>query len=430
MNTAVLLISLASIILALKATLGILGAFKKNSYFSSLVFFLLYIAIGIITGLLVERVSFNELASFILRPPALFLIAGLEILIAIGMIVFGLGKLKNSHFINRYEKYFSLLIALPCPFTLVFIALTMSYFQKVLVGISNMGISVGCIIAYFLVVGLVSTLALRSKYWTQISPKLTIMLGILFITMVFFLPSLLSNQDSIPNRGGIMHTLTQILYLVSNAHLIPVIIALILLFGLSLILLGRQLSEYLERKENAKKVRECWQILEEFKESNNKIIVPEEILELFKGKCISGYLGKFLDVVGNSLGNELKIRKIIDDLELDMSHRVERMVLTTRIGPMLGLMGTLIPMGPALTHLAAGNLGEMANQMIVAFATTVLGLTVGGVAYFISLVQRRWYLEELNNIEYLSELIISHLKKDTHQRRSVDNGKELSLEAK
>ncbi len=407
MNTTVLLISLAGIILALKATLGIFGL-KKNYCFYPF-FFLLYIAIGIITGLFVERVSFNELASFILRPPALFLIAGLQVLIAIGMTVFGLEKLKNSHFINRYEKYFSILITLPCPFTLVFIALTISYFQKVLVGISNIGISVGCIIAYFFVVGLLLTLALRSKHWTQISPKLMIMLGILFITMVFFLPLLLSNQDSIPNRGGgIMHTLTQILYLISNAHLIPVTIALILLFCLSLILLGRHLSEYLEREENVKKVRECWQILEEFEESNNKITVPEEILEFFKGKCISGYLGKFLDVVGGSLRNKLKIRKIIDDLELDMSHRVERMVLATRIGPMLGLMGTLIPMGPALTNLAAGNLGEMANQMVVAFATTVLGLTVGGVAYFISIVRRRWYLEELNNIEYLSEIISSH----------------------
>ncbi len=73
------------------------------------------------------------------------------------------------------------------------------------------------------------------------------------------------------------------------------------------------------------------------------------------------------------------------------SRRLERSDLLARGGPILGLMGTLIPLGPGLTALGAGNIDILATALTVAFDTTVVGLLVGLLTYCISRVRRRWY---------------------------------------
>jgi biopolymer transport protein ExbB/TolQ len=71
--------------------------------------------------------------------------------------------------------------------------------------------------------------------------------------------------------------------------------------------------------------------------------------------------------------------------------RLERTDLLARSGPILGLMGTLIPLGSGLSALGDGNLDMLATALTVAFDTTVVGLLVGLVAYCISRARRRWY---------------------------------------
>ena len=71
--------------------------------------------------------------------------------------------------------------------------------------------------------------------------------------------------------------------------------------------------------------------------------------------------------------------------------RLERADLLARSGPILGLMGTLIPLGPGLSALGSGNIEILSTALTVAFDTTVIGLLVGLVAYLIGRVRRRWY---------------------------------------
>lgn len=71
--------------------------------------------------------------------------------------------------------------------------------------------------------------------------------------------------------------------------------------------------------------------------------------------------------------------------------RLERSDLLARCGPILGLMGTLIPLGPGLHALGAGNIGVLATALSVAFDTTVVGLLVGLLAFIVSRIRRRWY---------------------------------------
>lgn len=79
--------------------------------------------------------------------------------------------------------------------------------------------------------------------------------------------------------------------------------------------------------------------------------------------------------------------------------RVERADIIARIGPMLGLMGTLIPLGPGLAALGEGDLGTLGQAVMVAFDTTVLGLLVGIVGFIIGRLRRRWYDGLLERLE-------------------------------
>jgi outer membrane transport energization protein ExbB (TC 2.C.1.1.1) len=76
-----------------------------------------------------------------------------------------------------------------------------------------------------------------------------------------------------------------------------------------------------------------------------------------------------------------------------------------RVGPILGLMGTLIPMGPALVSLSRGDVQSMAASLIIAFATTVIGLVVGGICYCSLLIRNRWYHQDLSDLEYSAAIL-------------------------
>ena len=75
---------------------------------------------------------------------------------------------------------------------------------------------------------------------------------------------------------------------------------------------------------------------------------------------------------------------LIEEEEVMMAKSLEKVDIVTRIGPTLGLMGTLIPMGPGLAALGSGDVTTLANAIIVAFDTTVVGIGSGAIAYVIS----------------------------------------------
>ncbi|GAB3371691.1 MotA/TolQ/ExbB proton channel family protein [Spongiibacter taiwanensis] len=71
--------------------------------------------------------------------------------------------------------------------------------------------------------------------------------------------------------------------------------------------------------------------------------------------------------------------------------RIERADFVTRLSPMLGLMGTLIPLGPGLAALGEGDLQVLTTAMMTAFDTTVIGLLAGMVGFVLGRLRRRWY---------------------------------------
>jgi biopolymer transport protein ExbB/TolQ len=80
-----------------------------------------------------------------------------------------------------------------------------------------------------------------------------------------------------------------------------------------------------------------------------------------------------------------------------------------RVGPSLGLMGTLIPMGSSLASMATGNLEAMAGQMVVAFTSTIIGLATGTLAYVVAAVRHSWVNETVRDERYLAEHVAREL---------------------
>ena len=109
--------------------------------------------------------------------------------------------------------------------------------------------------------------------------------------------------------------------------------------------------------------------------------------------------------IGITLGEKMvEIKRLIKtnntNLVLSIAkRRIERADFITRLAPMLGLMGTLIPLGPGLAALGDGDVKILSTAMSVAFDTTVLGLLAGMTGFVIARLRRRWYDKALSIME-------------------------------
>jgi len=104
-----------------------------------------------------------------------------------------------------------------------------------------------------------------------------------------------------------------------------------------------------------------------------------------------------------------RIAKRMADYDYASMKRLERTRILVRIGPALGLMGTLIPLSPALAGLAEGNVERLTNDLRVAFSVTVVGLLIGGLAFVISLVRERLYAQDYSDVEFMAVRIAEPL---------------------
>jgi biopolymer transport protein ExbB/TolQ len=96
------------------------------------------------------------------------------------------------------------------------------------------------------------------------------------------------------------------------------------------------------------------------------------------------------------------VAKRLAEFDYGSMRRLERTRILVRMGPALGLMGTLIPLSPALAGLADGNVTELTENLRVAFSVTVAGLLIGAIAFAISLVRDRLYGQDYSDVEYIA----------------------------
>ncbi len=153
----------------------------------------------------------------------------------------------------------------------------------------------------------------------------------------------------------------------------PVILAIVLLLTYAVFTLGRFLSQYTMRKRNA---------LTYVKQ------ISQKQSHYLTGYPVHNYF------VGNPDACE-------DELEVFALKKLETLRIVTRISPMLGLIATMIPMGPALQAMADGNIQGISENLIIAFAAVIWGLTISTLTFWPASVKKRWCAQELINIRKL-----------------------------
>ena len=193
-----------------------------------------------------------------------------------------------------------------------------------------------------------------------------------------------------------MNIISDILYWISTGLLVPDIVLLIVLFGRALLLVGSFYGQYLSIRKTVALLR-----------NELNALTPATVMELADKlpEKSSSLVISYIRQVLQAHESPAQIQRLLANFEIAADKDLAISKTLTKLGPILGLMGTLIPMGPALAGLASGDIASMAYNMQIAFATTVVGLVAGAVGFLTQQVKQRWYLQDMTNLEFLSELL-------------------------
>lgn len=200
-----------------------------------------------------------------------------------------------------------------------------------------------------------------------------------------------------------MNVISNILYWISTGLLVPVIVLLIFFFIRAIILVGGFFGQYMQVKKHTVAFWNRIDSLTPATLGEFSASLPEKA-----DSVVMAYAKK---LVANS-GDDARIDLLLSQYEIEADKELSTSKILTKMGPILGLMGTLIPMGPALVGLATGDIASMAYNMQVAFATTVVGLVVSAIGFLTQQVKERWAVKNITMLEYLAEVIKESNKKE------------------
>jgi biopolymer transport protein ExbB/TolQ len=194
-----------------------------------------------------------------------------------------------------------------------------------------------------------------------------------------------------------------ILYTISASLLYPVVLLLLFFVIWALASVGEFISEYSKRHRDIGSLDQICLKIREMMNNGSPENASDLLCSIKQNHMVSSFALDAAKYVENN--NFAPLERLFGEYEIKMAARLEKSRIMATVAPMVGLMGTLIPMGPALIGLSQGNVAQLADNLIIAFATTVLGLFVGSIGYVLTMVRRRWYQYDLEDIEYILESI-------------------------
>ncbi len=198
---------------------------------------------------------------------------------------------------------------------------------------------------------------------------------------------------------GIMRSITSSLQT-------PVVVLLLLLSVLTVFLAGSLAGEFFTERLHMRRKKVCIPDMVEMFHSKEMTVV-----ECIQQSSLLNRQKKYLLEITRHPGftgaqrESLAVRQIAEAKAL-CDRRVRVTDLIAKAGPMLGLMGTLIPLGPGIIALGQGDTFTLSNSLLTAFDTTVTGLFSAAAALVISTVRKSWYRNDLSVLETLMECIL------------------------
>ena len=204
--------------------------------------------------------------------------------------------------------------------------------------------------------------------------------------------------------------LTGSLDVISQSLTIPVLVILLIIVIISIITLGGLISEYTSRRKvPVGRIRDLiYEINSAASVDALKSVIGDAEIPKSQKKVLTEIASSSaLDI--NS--REALARKLVEFEEEKIDQRLQKTDIITRVGPTLGLMGTLIPMGPGLAALGAGDVNTLAESLTLAFNTTIVGIGSGALCYVISKIRSGWYDRYLSDLDALSDAVLDYMNK-------------------
>ena len=193
-----------------------------------------------------------------------------------------------------------------------------------------------------------------------------------------------------------MKIVSEILFIVSNGLMIPVILLLLYFLIKAIWILLGLYGQIKVQREISSTLKAL------VRDYSDECIKDTQIkLQATGESIVSEYLKRIIEHKHDSRYCEHELA----DFQVETQRILAKYRMLVKFGPMLGLMGTLIPMGPALVGLGLGDISSMAYNMQVAFATTVIGMLVSGIGLCALQLNQRYYAGYLNDLEFLTSKI-------------------------
>ena len=204
--------------------------------------------------------------------------------------------------------------------------------------------------------------------------------------------------------------LTGSLDVISQSLTIPVLVILLIIVIITIISLGGVIAEYTSRKKVP--VGTIRDLIYDINAAGS----VDELKNVISSAKIPKAQKKVLLEIASSekLGDssrEALARKLFEFEEEKTLKNLQKTDIITRIGPTLGLMGTLIPMGPGLAALGAGDINTLASSLTVAFNTTIVGIGSGALCYVLGKVRSGWYDRYLSDLDALIDAVLDYMNK-------------------
>ncbi|WP_296810774.1 MotA/TolQ/ExbB proton channel family protein [Methanobrevibacter sp.] len=205
-------------------------------------------------------------------------------------------------------------------------------------------------------------------------------------------------------------TLTSLIHILSESLLTPVIVLLVISIVIVILSFGGLINEYISRKPI--KSKDLEDLIRKISFSTNVNQMKEEIAN----SNLFDYQKEVLTRIADNYDIGPDARKalaseLISAQETRLIKKTNKTDILVRVGPSLGLLGTLIPLGPGLAALGSGDIATLAESLTIAFDTTVTGLTVGALSFLISKYKKQWYESELIDVETVAEAVLETINK-------------------
>ncbi len=205
-------------------------------------------------------------------------------------------------------------------------------------------------------------------------------------------------------------TLSSFIHIVSESLMTPVMILIVVGLIVVILCIGGLINERISRKAISSEELESLVRDVSFSQSHSEIEKHIEESNLFD------FQKNVLVKIANNydIGSEARkalASELISAEETKLIKSTNKTDVLVRVGPILGLLGTLIPLGPGLAALGSGDIVTLAEALTVAFDTTVTGLVIGALAYLVSKFKKQWYESDLIVLETIAEAELETLNR-------------------